>query len=426
MNFQEALDFLYAQLPMYQRVGKAAINKNLSRTIQLCELLGNPQNSFKSIHIAGTNGKGSTAHALASVLMEAGYKTGLYTSPHLKSFRERIRVNGNEVSENFIIDFLGKYRQEIENIKPSFFEITVAMAFSYFDKESVDIAVIETGMGGRWDSTNVILPILSIITSIGMDHEEFLGNTLELIAFEKAGIIKKNVPVIVGEIDEAANTVIAIKASDMESTFIDSPGRWKVESDSNATFRLTSNNGISYDNVDLGIKGKYFLKNVPHILEATEQLKLVGLNISSTDVRQGLKKIKTNTGLKGRWQQLESDPVVICDVGHNEDGLRQIVEQLYLMSHHRLHMVYGTVGDKNLDKILPLLPSEAIYYFCAPNIPRALDVNELTKKANSFGLIGRPFNSVNDAISQAKQNASSDDVIFIGGSTFVVAEIENL
>ena len=426
MNYKEALDFLYNRLHMYQRIGAKAFKKDLGNTIELSRITGDPHTQFKSIHIAGTNGKGSSAHAIASILQEAGYKTGLYTSPHLKSYRERIKINGAMISEGFVADFVSNYESDILKISPSFFEITVVMAFEYFEKENVDIAVIETGLGGRLDSTNIIKPLVSLITTIGKDHEDLLGNTLELIAYEKAGIIKEGVPIVIGDIINEPKEVIMKQAELMDAPLNSASSDWEVILHDEELCDFLFQNKKIYESINPDLKGGYFLKNIPPVLEVIKELNEVGFDIKANDIKEGLQKICVNTGLKGRWQQLSEKPLTICDIGHNEDGIAQVMSQLKKIKYRKLHVVFGTVNDKLIDNIMTLLIKDAYYYFCAAKVPRALPAGELHLIANKYGLVGEKFNSVEDALQSARNNAQSEDVIFIGGSTFVVAEIENL
>lgn len=404
MNYQQTLDYLFQQLPMYQRVGNAAYKTDLQNTIELCEILGNPQHKFKSIHIAGTNGKGSTSHMLASILQEAGYKVGLYTSPHLKDFRERIKVDGETISEGEVIEFVNLYKNNFEQINLSFFEWTVGLAFDYFANQKVDIAIIETGLGGRLDSTNVVSPELSIITNIGLDHTQFLGDTLPLIAKEKAGIIKANVQVVIGETQIETKDVFIDKAQSLSSPIL-----------------FADQQNIKLYNSDL--KGLYQQKNMTTALCSIESLKKNGWDISNQKIEAGLQNIVKNTGLLGRWQVLQDIPKVICDTGHNEDGVRYITKQLLQEVYNKLHIVFGAVNDKSLSSVLKLLPKDAEYYFCQANIPRALNVNELYRQASEIGLKGFVYSSVAEALNNAKDKADNEDLIFVGGSTFVVAEV---
>jgi dihydrofolate synthase/folylpolyglutamate synthase len=426
MNYKEALDFLYNRLPMYQRIGAKAFNKDLTKTVELCKSVGDPQDKFKSVHIAGTNGKGSSAHALASILQEAGYKVGLYTSPHLKSYRERIRINGEMISEHFVSNFISKHEETILKASPSFFEITVVMAFDYFANEKVDIAIIETGLGGRLDSTNVITPLVSLITTIGKDHEDLLGDTLELIAFEKAGIIKERIPVVLGDIQNSPKEVIRSQAKVKSAPFYDNYNNWSLVENDTRSIDFISSSGKRIQQIQPDITSKYFLKNIPPILDVVEVLKKCKFEIDDSAIQNGLKNITTNTGLKGRWQEIGKSPLTICDVGHNEDGIKEVLNQLDQLVFNKLHFVFGTVKDKSLNKILSLLPTDASYYFCAANVPRALETKDLLAEASKYGLLGKDYTSVNKAIEAAKSEAKKNDLIFIGGSTFVVAEIENL
>ena len=404
MNYEQTLIYLFEQLPMYQRMGKAAYKADLSNTIKLCELLGNPEDKFKSIHIAGTNGKGSTSHMIASILQEAGYKVGLYTSPHLKDFRERIRINGQMIEKSYILDFVEHYKNQFEAINLSFFEWTVGLAFTYFVDQQVDIAVIETGLGGRLDSTNVIVPELAVITNIGIDHTQFLGDTIEKIAAEKAGIIKYNTPIIIGEEQNSIKHVFINKAAELKAPvyFADK---------------------AVHDLYDSDLKGKYQLKNIKSAILSVTILKEKGWKINKKNIRDGLLHVVKNTGLMGRWQILNKQPLTICDTGHNEDGIQQIIDHLSELKYNNLHFIYGAVNDKSIDKILDLLPKSANYYFCQANIPRALDVDELFNLAINKGLKGNKYKSVANAYSSAKKEASDNDLIFIGGSTFVVSEV---
>ncbi len=404
MNYQETLDYLFKQLPMYQRIGKAAYKIDLSNTYKLCELLNNPENKFKSIHVAGTNGKGSTSHMLASILQEAGYKVGLYTSPHLKDFRERVKINGEMISESEVISFVEKHQMAFEQIQLSFFEWTVGLAFDCFATQEVDIAIIETGLGGRLDSTNVVSPEVSVITNIGKDHIQFLGDTLEKIATEKAGIIKPNVPVVVGETQLETRAVFQEKAEQLNSSiqFADAEVELTLETD---------------------LKGVYQQKNVKTSILVSAILQEQGWKISKENIESGLLNVVNNTGLLGRWQVLSKKPLIICDTGHNEEGMRELVSQLKETPHNKLHIVFGAVNDKSIEKVLGLLPIEAYYYFCEANIPRALPIEELFEAAKLNRLEGEMCGSVENALKAARGNAETNDLIFIGGSTFVVAEV---
>ena len=433
MTYAETLDYLFNALPMFQRVGASAYKADLTNTISLCEHLGNPQETFKTIHVAGTNGKGSTSHALASVFQAAGYKTGLYTSPHLKSFTERIRIDGKEITEEDVVEFVANNRAFLDQLQPSFFEMTVGMAFWYFAKESVDIAVIEVGMGGRLDSTNVIHPELCVITTIGYDHTQFLGNTLPLIAGEKAGIIKQGVPVVISQTQKETQAVFSEQAAAKQAAIVFADQVWEVtklpESENPniqqpANFKVRSSDGEF--NLKFGLNGDYQRFNLPGILEAVKLLRNQGWNLSDTALQVGLESISEQTGLKGRWQLLQVKPIILADTGHNEAGIGEVVNQLKKYSYSKLWMVIGMVNDKDISKVLDLLPKEANYIFCQASIPRAMDAHELARKGNEKGLIGQVIPTVTEALEFARKNASSDDLIFVGGSTFVVAEIENL
>ncbi len=409
---------------MFQRLGGAAYRKDLTNTIKLCAALNNPQNSFKTIHVAGTNGKGSTSHMLASVLQSAGYKTGLYTSPHLKSFTERIRINGEEIHEQFVVNFVNQLEPLIQELKPSFFEITVAMAFQYFANEQVDVAVIEVGMGGRLDSTNVITPEVSVITNIGYDHAEFLGDTLELIAIEKAGIIKSSVPVVISERQESLLPVFEKIVQEKNSPLYF--GDVYKATRKNNRYTVYHETDIFLDAIDIPLLGNYQLKNIPGVLMVLDALRNHGFEISKNQIRHGLENVIAQTRLKGRWQILSENPWVICDTGHNMEGIQIVVDQLIAMPHQQLHVVMGVVKDKDIDSILKLWPAEAKYYFCEAEIPRALSADILCEKAAAVGLKGIVVKDVKEALAAARANAQPEDLIFIGGSTFVVAEIENL
>lgn len=429
MTYQETLDFLFNALPMFQRVGAAAYRNDLNNTHVLCAHLGNPEHSLKCVHVAGTNGKGSTSHAICSVLMEAGYKVGLYTSPHLKSFTERIKINGVDIPENEVVDFVEANKAFLEELKPSFFEMTVGMAFWFFAKEKVDIAVVEVGMGGRLDSTNVILPEVSVITNIGFDHMQFLGNTLPLIAAEKAGIIKPKVPVVISQKQPETFSVFQTKAEEFKSPIYFAEDYIKVKrsgfsSSGKPVFEITDA-GKKYS-IEIDLYGNYQEKNLAGILQAINILKTLGWNIEESAIKTGLSKIVTNTGLKGRWQILGKNPMVVCDTGHNEDGIRMIIEQIFEQKFNNLFMVIGMVNDKDVSKVLSMLPKNAWYIFCQATIPRAMGAEDLAQKAFDCGLKGEIIPEVNEAIQKAKNLASKEDLIFIGGSTFVVAEINDL
>ncbi|NQX98222.1 MAG: bifunctional folylpolyglutamate synthase/dihydrofolate synthase [Flavobacteriales bacterium] len=404
MNYQQTLAYLFTQLPMYQRVGKAAYKVDLTNTHLLCKLLKNPENKFKSVHVAGTNGKGSTSHMLASVLQEAGYKVGLYTSPHLKDFRERVKINGEMIPESEVITFVSNYKTEFEKINLSFFEWTVGLAFDYFATQKVDIAIIETGLGGRLDSTNVVIPEVSVITNIGIDHTQFLGDTLEKIAIEKAGIIKFGVSVVIGETQAETSIIFQEKVTVVKTSiqFADKAVNEIFQTD---------------------LKGVYQRKNVKTCITTINTLIEKGWKISQENIERGLQHVVKNTGILGRWQILSKQPLIICDTGHNEEGVKEIMSQIKTMKFDKLHVVFGAVNDKSIDKVLDLFPKDAEYYFCEAKIPRALAVNELFELGKQKGLKGKQYTSVENALSTAKKNALANDLIFVGGSTFVVAEV---
>ncbi|XVJ68070.1 MAG: bifunctional folylpolyglutamate synthase/dihydrofolate synthase [Lacibacter sp.] len=412
---------------MFSRIGAAAIKKDLHNTIALCEVLGNPHTKFKSIHIAGTNGKGSVSHMLAAILQTAGYKTGLYTSPHLHDFRERIKVNGEMVSEAFVIDFTQRIQPQIEQLEPSFFEITVAMAFEYFAEQQVDIAVIETGLGGRLDSTNIITPELSIITNIGWDHMNLLGDRLDKIAFEKAGIIKQEIPAVIGETIPETENVFLQKAKEQQATLLFANDHFTTEEVLmvNNQLQVIVKNKITGKplSYELDLPGFYQTKNLCTVLTAVEQLQQQGWNISQEQVQTALSHTKQINGLHGRWEVIRQNPTVVLDVGHNEDGMKQIIKQLQFCSFQQLHIVIGMVKDKEIEKVLALLPKDAEYYFTKAQIPRALDEVTLRQKANAFNLKGETYLNVNDALTKAKQCASADDLILVCGSVFLVGEV---
>jgi dihydrofolate synthase/folylpolyglutamate synthase len=430
MNYQETLDYLYRSLPMFHRIGAAAIKPNLDNTLALCRHLGDPQHRFRSVHVAGTNGKGSTSHMLAAVLQSAGYRTGLYTSPHLKSFTERIRINGDEIPAEAVVDFVGKHRHFLEQLQPSFFEMTVGMAFDYFVRAQVDIAVVEVGLGGRLDSTNVLTPELSLITNISFDHQALLGNTLPEIAGEKAGIIKAGVPVVVSERQAEVEEVFLRTAAQENAPLSFASDQFSVRSRGLRVGILLLDvwqQGEPYlSALESQLTGGYQLKNIAGVLAAVDALKKRGYSIGEVAIREGIGLVSTLTGLKGRWQTLSTHPLVVCDTGHNEDGIRAVVEQIRSVSHRQLYIVLGVVNDKDLGKILPLLPPQAHYYFCQPHIPRALPAITLQAEATKHRLYGELVPEVNQALAQAKARAQADDLIFIGGSTFVVAEVVDL
>lgn len=427
MNYQETLDFMFNSLPMFQRQGKAAYKANLDNSIAFDKYLNHPHQSYKSIHIAGTNGKGSTSHMLASVLQEAGYKVGLYTSPHLKDFRERIKVNGEMVSEKFVVKFIENIQGFIKEFQPSFFEMTVFMAFEYFKQEDIDIAVIETGMGGRLDSTNLISPEVSVITNISLDHTQFLGDTIDKIAIEKAGIIKENIPVIIGEYSNEYDSVFINTAKEKNTSCEFTDQNYNIpyalrSINQTQGFDIYKDNKKIYEQVELDLLGHYQQKNVLTALNTIEHLQN-SLTISKEHIYSGLKNVIKNTQLLGRWQTLDNNPQIICDTGHNEAGIKLILEQIEQTPFEKLHIVWGMVNDKSIDKIMAMLPKDAQYYFTKASIPRALNGQELYNIATKYDLQGQAFSSVKEALNSAKLTANQNDLIFVGGSTFVVAEV---
>lgn len=427
MTYQQTLDFLYSKLPMFTRIGAAAIKKDLHNTLALCAALGNPQHQFKCIHVGGTNGKGSTSHMLAAILQQAGYKTGLYTSPHLKDFRERIRINGKMVSKAHVISFVKNQTQLIQEIEPSFFEVTVALAFDTFAKENVDVAIIEVGLGGRLDSTNIITPEVSVITNISLDHTNVLGDTLPEIAFEKAGIIKKHIPVVIGETHEETAPVFIEKAKLEQAPIYFADQHLSLanvqQKKAELIVDIIKDKQVIYPKLTLDLTGSHQLKNVLTVIEATLKLKEKDYHISDEAIYNALKNVKKLTGLQGRWQTLNQKPLVICDTGHNKAGIAEVLQNINQTPHEELHMVIGMVKDKDISGVLALLPQNATYYFCQPALERALPAKELAAQALTFGLKGKTFTKVADAYENAFKSAHENDLIFVGGSTFVVAEI---
>jgi dihydrofolate synthase / folylpolyglutamate synthase len=428
MTYLETLNYLYDKLPMFSRIGSAAIKKDLTNTLLICEQLGNPQEKFKSIHVAGTNGKGSVSHMLAAILQTAGYKTGLYTSPHLYDFRERIKINGAMIPEEFVVRFVEKVKPLIETIQPSFFEITVAMAFDFFAEQKVDIAIIETGLGGRLDSTNIINPELSIITNIGYDHMNILGNSLKEIAGEKAGIIKKEKPVIIGEKKKETDEAFIAKAKSQNAPLFFAEHYFSVEALQTVTefLKLDVRNIGQKKTVELvlDLPGIYQAKNILSVLTAIDLLKQNGWNIEEKTIYEALKNVKKITGLHGRWEVLQTNPTIVLEVAHNEDGISQMLHHIKQLNYNKLHFVFGVVKDKEVDKVLSLLPTNAIYYFTQAHIARALDKEQLAVKAKAFGLKGEIFDDVNLALKNALSKASADDLIIVCGSIFLVAEVD--
>ena len=429
MDYQQTIEYLYSQLPVFQRIGAAAYKADLNNTIELCNLLDNPQKDFKSVHIAGTNGKGSVSHFIASVLQSKGLRVGLYTSPHLKDFRERIRINGKFISKSYVTDFVKKYKQSFDEIGLSFFEMTVGLAFKYFSDEKVDIAIIEAGLGGRLDSTNIINPELSIITNISFDHTALLGNTLRLIAGEKAGIIKPNTAVVVGETQEEIKDVFTNRANELNADIYFADSEFQVlsskthASKSQMILDVYKNGKLYIEGLSSPLRGNYQKKNIITVIQALEILSKAGYDIRENEIKNGIEGVIKNTGLMGRWQTLSKSPLTICDVGHNEAGIKEIINQINNTAHNKLHFVFGMVNDKESDSILKLMPKDAEYYFCKADIPRGLDTNILFEKATNYGLKGKTYSSVKEALEKAKECAEKDDLIFIGGSTFIVAEI---
>jgi len=436
MNYLQTLDYLYAQLPMFTRVGSSAYKANLDNTIALCDLLDNPQNKLKSIHVGGTNGKGSTSHMLAAILQTAGYKTGLYTSPHLKDFRERVRIDGQMISEKDVIGFVAQYKSDFETINPSFFEMTVALAFDLLAREKVDIAVIEVGLGGRLDSTNIITPLLSVITNIGWDHMNILGDTLQLIAAEKAGIIKPNVPVIIGERQPEVEDIFITKAQQEDTKISFASDEWDVEAEVKSERLKAKGNGEFLDIVaypqkasrtthylHLDLPGTYQLKNIKTVLSAVDELRRQGFHITDEHIQTALRQVRSLTGLHGRWEIISTSPLTICDTGHNPDGIAEVLKNIANVAYEQLHFVIGMVNDKDSGKVLSMLPKNAVYYFCKPDIPRGLEAETLKNHAESFELYGNAYNSVKEALAAAQNNAQDSDLVFVGGSTFVVAEV---
>ncbi|SEA19313.1 bifunctional folylpolyglutamate synthase/dihydrofolate synthase [Bizionia paragorgiae] len=404
MTYQDTINWLFAQLPMYQNQGKTAYKIDLSNTLLLANHLNNPEERFKSVHVAGTNGKGSTSHMLASILQEAGYKVGLYTSPHLKDFRERIKINGQEIEEDDVVKFVAQNKSFFESHALSFFEMTVGLAFQYFADQHVDIAIIEVGLGGRLDSTNIITPELSVITNIDLDHTQFLGDSLHAIAKEKGGIIKPNIPVVIGETQKETKPVFEAIAKENQAdiTFADGSELKAYKSD---------------------LKGRYQTNNIKTVLAAINQLQNKGFSVSEQAIYKGLLNVVKNTGLLGRWQILHERPKVICDTAHNTSGLSYTMKQLLDEPHESLHIVFGVVNDKDLSSIVDVLPKQATYYFCKPNIPRGYNAHDLKRELNSHGCQGMAYDSVNEAYKSALKQADANAVIYVGGSTFVVAEI---
>ena len=432
MNYPETIEFLYSRLPVFHNIGARAFKPGLKTTLELCESLGNPQNDYPCIHIGGTNGKGSSSHMIAAILQTAGYKVGLYTSPHLKAFTERIKVNGQEADQGFIVEFTVDNLSNIDRFEPSFFELTVAMAFSYFAARDVDVAVIEVGMGGRLDSTNIISPILSLITNVSYDHTQFLGDTLEKIAYEKAGIIKEHTPVVVSEYQHEVANVFVERAASMNSKIVFGSRETEVAQKEYhdgkiklSTHRLGDRALLPVD-LELDLTGSYQLKNVCGVLAAVKILNDAGFNISELHVKDALANVVALTGLKGRWQKLNENPVVYCDTAHNSAGLSYTISQFNSISSSRKRFVIGFVGDKDINAMLGLFPKDADYYFTQPSNLRALRVDELKNLAGSYGLNGNSYEDVNAALHAAIAESKMTDSIYVGGSTFVVADLAEI
>lgn len=431
MIYAEAVDYLYSQLPMFQTQGARAYKPGLTTTLLFCEHLGNPQKKFKSVHVGGTNGKGSTSHMLAAIFQSAGFKTGLYTSPHLKSFTERIKVNGVAVEENYVAEFVAREKPYIETSSPSFFEVTVAMAFDYFANQEVDIAIIEVGMGGRLDSTNVIEPVLSVITNISYDHMQYLGDTLVKIAKEKAGIIKPNTPVVISEYqgegilevfqNQSSKLGASLSIASQVLGIIDG-----IYNEQEVCIEDVVLSKLVISNILMSLKGAYQRRNILGVIQSVEVLKSIGFDLSDEAVRNGIANVVLLTGLKGRWQQLQDFPFMVCDTAHNAAGLSETLTQFNSIESTQKRFVLGFVGDKDVDSIIALLPKDAIYYFCEPNNQRALSSEILMAKCKAAGLLGSEFIDVNDAINKALSDSESTDTIYVGGSTFVVADIKQL
>lgn len=427
MNYQETLDYMFTQLPMYQRTGQAAYKANLDTTLALDEYFNHPHKKFRTIHIAGTNGKGSVSHSIASILQKSGLKVGLYTSPHLRDFRERIKLNGQMISESAVVDFIKKHKSKFEELKPSFFEMTVALAFEYFALMEVDIAVIEVGLGGRLDSTNIITPLVSVITNISKDHTNLLGNNIEDIAREKAGIIKSGVPVVVGEKQNSVDQVFELIAKEKNTQLIYAQdlfelNDFEIKAGGQELHFFNKSNKETFM-ITCDLLGKYQQKNIKTVLSVFEVLKGIGIQIQFKDIYSGLSEIVKETGLLGRWQILQQNPQIICDTGHNVAGIKEILEQIEMCEYRNLSFVFGMVDDKNIDEVLSLMPKNATYYFTRADIPRAMNEKKLQELANNYGLKGKTYSTVANALEKAKQDSNENDLIFVGGSTFVVAEI---
>lgn len=427
MTYPQTLDYLFSKLPMYQRVGAAAYKANLDNTIAICNALGNPEKKLKCVHVAGTNGKGSSSHMLAAILQQAGYKTALYTSPHLVDFRERIKINGKMISKADVVKFVEDYKSIFEKIEPSFFEWTVGLAFHYFKEQEVDVVILEVGLGGRLDSTNVINPVACLITNIGFDHMNLLGDTLPKIAAEKAGIIKTKIPVTISQTQLEVISVFNNKAKEVKAPIEFADKNYKLISSTHQNqllnIELLHKKTNTKHLYSLDLQGSYQVKNLMGVLNTIEALKQRGFLIEDAMIVNALQQVQKITGLQGRWQIIQEKPLVIADTGHNEDGIKEVLKNLKRYNYKKLHFILGVVNDKDISKILKLLPKEAIYYFCKATIPRALDEKELTLLAKKAGLEGKTFKTVSEALDKAKKQAKSNDLIFVGGSTFTVADI---
>ncbi len=428
MTYREAIEFLFTTLPMYQRQGKAAYKSNLDNTLRLDTWFGHPHRNYPTIHVAGTNGKGSVSHMLASVLQASGFKTGLYTSPHLLDFRERIRINGQPIPEDEVTGFVTGNQEVIKEVQPSFFEMTVAMAFDYFAREQVDVAVIETGLGGRLDSTNIITPVLSVITNISLDHSEFLGTQPTSIAREKGGIIKEKVPLVIGRAEAPTDKVLLSIARERDAAVVCAnqiyePRFRTLNRDGSMQLRIGKPGDPSTRTVSCDLTGEYQQENIITAFTALEQLQKLNWKISETQIQDGFASVIGSTGITGRWQTIGHNPRSICDTAHNADGITAVIRQIMQIPWKRLHMVWGMVSDKDLDSVLPLLPQEATYYFARSSVPRSMDPAGLTERATEHGLTGIPFPNVEEAYRAAQKEAGADDMIFTGGSTFVVADL---
>ncbi len=431
MTYTETVQYLFTRLPLFQRTGPAAYKANLDNTLALDSHFGHPHRNFRSVHIAGTNGKGSVSHMTASVLQAAGYKTGLFTSPHLVDFRERIRINGEMITEDYVQGFVEENLGLIGEMQPSFFELTTLMAFRYFADSGVEIAVIETGLGGRLDSTNIITPLVSVITNIGLDHTQFLGDTLAMVAAEKAGIIKPGIPAVIGERQEECSAVFmdfaarnssgVFFASDKYTAFLSEnqvPGKQRMN--------IRSGTVSVFEEIPVDLLGNYQLKNVPTVLQSLDILINTGIEINENHIRDGLSKTSRSTGLRGRWEILGRNPLTVCDTGHNAEGMAELVRQIEKTGYKRLHFIFGMVSDKDPSRVLSILPKDALWYFTKADIPRALDPEQLKEQASFFGLRGKAYQEAGMAFEAARREAEPEDMIFIGGSTFVVAEVLSL